>query len=117
VDEAVRLTREVAAALEYAHCARGRAPRPQAGEHPLGADGGALLADFGIARASADLRATQALTGHGVSVGTPTYMSPEQATADPSLDGRRDQYSRSRACSTRARSAGRRQFTAKTAPR
>ncbi|HYW31809.1 MAG TPA: serine/threonine-protein kinase, partial [Gemmatimonas sp.] len=112
VDEAVRITREVAAALAYAH-ERGIVHRDIKPENILMQDGVALLADFGIARASSDLRATQMLTRTGMSLGTPTYMSPEQSTADRELDGRTDQYSL--ACVLYEMLAGQPPFTAKNA--
>jgi serine/threonine-protein kinase len=112
VDDAVRITREVASALAYAH-ERGIVHRDVKPENILMQDGRALLADFGIARASADLRTTQALTRTGMSLGTPAYMSPEQAAADRELDGRSDQYSL--ACVLYEMLAGQAPFTAKTA--
>jgi serine/threonine-protein kinase len=89
VEEAVRLTREIASGLAYAH-ARGIVHRDIKPENILLQDGRALVADFGIARAG---EAAEKLTQTGLSVGTPTYMSPEQAAAERDLDGRSDQYS------------------------
>ena len=89
VDEAVRLAREVAGALAYAH-AQGVVHRDVKPENILLQDGRALVADFGIARATT---AHEKLTQTGLSLGTPTYMSPEQAAAEKDLDGRTDQYS------------------------
>ncbi len=90
VDEAVQLAREVADALAFAH-ERGVIHRDIKPENILIASGHAAVADFGIARAmnAAGLR----ITDVGMAVGTPTYMSPEQATAADTLDGRADQYS------------------------
>jgi eukaryotic-like serine/threonine-protein kinase len=91
LDDAYRLSREVAEALDYAHGNKiiHRDIKP---ENILLSRGHALVADFGIA-----LAATQAgggrLTETGLSLGTPAYMSPEQAMADSRLDGRSDQYS------------------------
>jgi serine/threonine-protein kinase len=91
LDEALRLTREVAEALDYAH-SQGIIHRDIKPENLLLSRGHALVADFGIA-----LAVTQAgggrLTETGLSLGTPAYMSPEQAMAQPKLDGRTDQYS------------------------
>jgi serine/threonine-protein kinase len=91
LEEAYRLTREVAEALDYAH-GKGIIHRDIKPENILLSRGHALVADFGIA-----LAATQAgggrLTETGLSLGTPEYMSPEQAMAEPRLDGRSDQYS------------------------
>ena len=89
--DALRITREVAEALAYAH-ARNVIHRDIKPENILLEGGHALVADFGIARAvsaAGDPRLTQ--TGH--SIGTPVYMSPEQAAGDPDLDGRSDLYS------------------------
>jgi serine/threonine-protein kinase len=91
LDEALRLAREVAEALDYAH-QQGIVHRDIKPENILLSRGHALVADFGIA-----LAVTQAgggrLTETGLSLGTPAYMSPEQAMAEPRLDGRSDQYS------------------------
>ncbi|MEP7106286.1 MAG: serine/threonine-protein kinase, partial [Chloroflexota bacterium] len=91
VEEAVRLTSEVAAALAYAH-EHGVIHRDIKPENILLENGRALVVDFGIARAPAsgtDPRLTQT----GLSLGTPLYMSPEQASGDPDADGRSDVYS------------------------
>jgi eukaryotic-like serine/threonine-protein kinase len=91
VADALRITCEVAAALEYAHGKRllHRDIKP---ENILLQDGRALLADFGIGRAISDPTATR-LTMTGLALGTPVYMSPEQAAADPGIDARSDVYS------------------------
>ncbi len=90
VEEAVRLAREVAGALAYAH-AHGIVHRDIKPENILLQDGHAIVADFGIARALT-AAGGPALTQTGVSVGTPLYMSPEQVVGDP-IDGRSDVYS------------------------
>ena len=90
VDEALRLSRDVAGALDYAHRHQivHRDIKP---ENILLEEGQAVVADFGIARA---LQAAEGgnLTETGVTLGTAAYMSPEQATGDQ-LDGRSDIYS------------------------
>ena len=91
VDEALRITAEVASAIDHSH-RHGIVHRDIKPENILLEDGQALLADFGIARAASAL-GRERLTSTGISVGTPTYMSPEQGTADPHLDGRTDIYS------------------------
>jgi len=90
-DEAVRIVTEVASALSYAH-SRGVVHRDIKPENILLSGGTVVVADFGIARAM-DAGAGQSLTQTGTVVGTPAYMSTEQATGDPQIDGRSDQYS------------------------
>jgi len=90
VDEAVRIAREVADALDYAH-RRGFVHRDIKPENVLLEEGHAIVADFGVARALA-AAGEQRLTGTGLAIGTPQYMSPEQSTGDSVLDGRSDLY-------------------------
>ena len=90
VDTALQITREVAAALTYAH-AHGVVHRDIKPENVLFSDGRALVADFGIARAIDTIDAER-LTETGLSLGTPHYMSPEQSMGEKRLDGRTDLY-------------------------
>jgi serine/threonine-protein kinase len=90
VEDAVRIAREVADALAYAH-GRGVVHRDVKPANILLEAGHAVLADFGVAKAVAAMDRTQ-LTQTGTTLGTPTYMSPEQASGDQQLDGRSDQY-------------------------
>jgi predicted ATPase/DNA-binding SARP family transcriptional activator len=93
VDEALRLTREVADALDHAH-ARGVVHRDIKPENILLADGHAVVADFGIAKAlSAAATAANSVTATNMIIGTPAYMAPEQVAGDASVDGRSDVYS------------------------
>src|SRR5919202_684766 len=92
VDEAVRIATHVASALDYAH-RRGVVHRDLKPENILLQDGQALVADFGIARAIARAADGDTLTGTGVTLGTPQYMSPEQIAAERELDARSDVYS------------------------
>jgi serine/threonine-protein kinase len=90
IDEAVRFAREVADALEYAH-GHGIIHRDIKPENVLLQGGHALVADFGIALAAAKTGGTR-MTETGMSLGTPTYMSPEQAMGERTLDARSDIY-------------------------
>jgi serine/threonine-protein kinase len=111
VDDALRIAREVADALSYAH-ARGVIHRDIKPENILLESGHAVVADFGIAKA---VRAAggEALTRTGMSVGTPSYMSPEQAAGEQDLDGRSDLYAL--ACVLYEMLAGQPPFTGPTA--
>ena len=91
IDEAVRITREVADALDYAH-RHGVIHRDIKPENILLHDGRPMVADFGIALALS-AAAGGRMTETGLSLGTPHYMSPEQATAEKDLTSRSDIYS------------------------
>ena len=89
--EVARIAREVGSALDYAH-REGIVHRDIKPENILISEGHAVVADFGIARALMEA-ADRTLTQAGAFVGTPPYMSPEQATGDAPVDGKSDQYS------------------------
>jgi hypothetical protein len=91
MEEALTITRQVASALDYAH-RQGVVHRDIKPENILLQEGEAMLADFGIALAVKEAGGNR-LTETGLSLGTPQYMSPEQATGDRTLDARSDVYS------------------------
>jgi TolB-like protein len=91
IEEAVRITTQVADALDYAH-RHGVIHRDIKPENILLHDGRPVVADFGIALA-VSAAAGGRMTETGLSLGTPHYMSPEQATAEKELTGRSDVYS------------------------
>jgi serine/threonine-protein kinase len=91
VPEAVCILRDVADALTEAH-AHGVVHRDLKPENIMLSGHHALVADFGVAKAVSEATGRQALTTKGVALGTPTYMPPEQAAADPLTDHRADIY-------------------------
>jgi hypothetical protein len=91
VDHALMIARQVAGALDYAH-RQGVVHRDIKPENILIQEGEAMLTDFGIALAVKEAGGSR-LTETGLSLGTPHYMSPEQATGDRTLDARSDLYS------------------------
>ncbi|MFN8580354.1 MAG: protein kinase [Gemmatimonadaceae bacterium] len=86
-----RIVRELASALDYAH-QNGYIHRDVKPQNILFTDGHAVLADFGVARVCGQALG-QGLSTGGLVVGTPEYMSPEQASGDPELGGASDLYS------------------------
>jgi eukaryotic-like serine/threonine-protein kinase len=93
LDEAVRIVHEIADALHHAH-AHGVVHRDIKPENILFESGHAIVTDFGVARAvTAGQNGNESVTTTGVVVGTPAYMSPEQAIGDRDLDARCDVYS------------------------
>ena len=93
IDESVRILREVASALAFAH-ANGTVHRDIKPENILISGDSAVVTDFGVAKAISVAGAQEGgLTSGGIALGTPTYMAPEQASADPGIDYRADIYS------------------------
>jgi serine/threonine-protein kinase len=90
IDEALTITRQIAAALDYAH-RHGVIHRDIKPENILLHEGEAILTDFGIALAVSEAGGDR-LTGTGLSLGTPSYMSPEQAAGERALDARSDVF-------------------------
>src|SRR5437870_4048209 len=91
VGDTVRILRDVCDALAYAH-GHGIVHRDVKPDNVLFSGKHALVADFGVAKAVAESTGKTALTSLGVALGTPAYMAPEQATADPTTDHRADIY-------------------------
>ena len=114
ITEAIGVLRDVAKALAYAH-ERGIVHRDIKPDNVLLTGGSAVVTDFGIAKALSAARTDApggTLTQIGTSIGTPAYMSPEQAAADPATDHRTDIYSFG--CLAYEILAGRPPFTAKS---
>ena len=91
VGDAIRVLRDVVDALAYAH-ARGVVHRDIKPDNVLITGQHAVVTDFGVAKAMSASSGSSSLTSLGVALGTPAYMAPEQAAADPNVDHRADLY-------------------------
>jgi serine/threonine protein kinase/Flp pilus assembly protein TadD len=111
VTEALQIVRGIASALDYAH-RQNIVHRDIKPENVMLQDGEALVMDFGIAKALS-AASPDTLTQTGMMIGTPAYVSPEQAAGEPVIDGRSDQYSL--ACVLYEMISGRKPFLGATA--
>ncbi|HEU4878458.1 MAG TPA: protein kinase [Gemmatimonadaceae bacterium] len=111
VEESLQIGRGIASALDYAH-RQNIVHRDIKPENVMLQDGEALVMDFGIAKALS-VASTETLTQTGMMVGTPAYVSPEQAAGEGQIDGRSDQYSL--ACVLYEMISGRKPFLGATA--
>jgi serine/threonine protein kinase/Flp pilus assembly protein TadD len=111
LDQALQLVRGIASALDYAH-RQNIVHRDIKPENVMLQDGEAVVMDFGIGKA-VSVAADDTLTQTGMVVGTPAYVSPEQAAGESKIDGRSDQYSL--ACVLFEMLSGRKPFTGPTA--
>src|SRR4029079_6768497 len=91
IDEAVHHARAIASSLDYAH-RQSIVHRDIKPENVMLYEGEAMVMDFGIAKAVSSA-GSDTITQTGMMIGTPAYVSPEQAAGEPDLDGRSDQYS------------------------